>query len=310
LPLQINDPGFGLKTDKLSGRILRRDGTINVERKGERFHFSDVYHNVVSMPWIPFLFLSVALYVVVNIAFGVVYLLIGTDQILNSHTDSIASELSDAMFFSAQTLTTVGYGNLSPASPLVSTVAAFEALAGLFLFGIFTGLSFVRFSRIKPRLTFSSTAVVAPFRNELNAFMFRIVNERSSVVMDASASLLLVMQDPENPLADRKYYQLPLQIASIKTLAMNWTIVHPIDSQSPLFGLDQNELTVRNAEFLIIINAFDDSVGQEFYTRNSYRPHEIVYGARFQRMYWTSEEGDVQLHLDKVHDTEPAELYP
>ena len=140
--------------------------------------------------------------------------------------------------------------------------------------------------------------------------MFRIVNERASIVMDASASLLLVMQDPNAHDSLRQYYQLPLQISAIKSLAMNWTIVHPIDSESPLFGITHNDLVARNAEFLIIINAFDDTVGQVFYARHSYRPHEIEFGAKYLRMYWTSDEGDVEVHIDKVHDIEPAELYP
>jgi len=306
----INDPGFGLKADRLSGRILKEDGSINVDRRGQRFHITDVYHYLLVMSWTKFLSLTVAFYILVNFIFGFIYLLIGTDQILNAHTDGWWVKFSDAMFFSSQTLTTVGYGNLAPGSALVSAISSLEALTGLFLFGIFTGLSFGRFSRVKPRITFAHEAVFAPFRENQNAFMFRIVNERSSIVMDMSATVLVVMQDLESSIAERRYYALPLQIAQIRSLAMNWTVVHPIDSESPLFKLGERDLVERNAEFLIILSAFDDTVGQKFYSRHSYRPHEIRYGAKYSKMYWTSDQGDVELHINKVHDTEPAELYP
>ncbi|MBC8124428.1 MAG: potassium transporter [Candidatus Kapabacteria bacterium] len=306
---QISDPGFGIKLGG-TGRIVKRDGSLNVERTGDSFHWSDFYHMLLLWSWTKYLGFTLALYIVVNGLFGGIYFLIGTDKILNASSGDWLVELSDAMFFSAQTLTTVGYGNLAPGSPLVSTIASLEALAGLFIFGIFTGISYGRFSRIKPRITFADTAVLAPHRDGLNAFMCRLVNERSSVVMDSTANLLLVMQDPKEPQHNRRYYQLPLDITHISTLALNWTLVHTITSDSPLSGLHHRDLVERNAEFLVIITAFDDTVGQQFYARYSYRPSEVIEGARFDTMFETTTSGDVILHVDRVHDVTSIPLHP
>lgn len=304
---QISDPGFGVKLGG-TGRIVKQDGTLNVGRTGDRFHWSDIYHMLLVWSWARYLSFTVALYVVVNAIFGTAYLLIGTDQILNATDGDWWMELSDAMFFSAQTLTTVGYGNLAPGSPLVSAIASLEALAGLFIFGIFTGISYGRFSRIKPRITFADNAVLSPHRDGFNAFMCRLVNERSSLVMDCTANLILVMQDPNEPQHNRKYYQLTLDIPHISSLALNWTLVHTITTDSPLSGLRHQDLVDRNAEFLVILTAFDDTVGQQFYARYSYRPKEIIEGARYVTMFETTLAGDVMLHVDRIHEVTPATL--
>lgn len=307
---QIHDPGFGIKIGRNASRIVNADGTMNVRRYGERWHPSDVYHALLTMSWTRFILSSILAYVLLNVAFGFVYQLIGTEHILNSPESTWIENLETAMFFSAQTITTVGYGNLAPGTPLVSAIAALEALLGLFVFGIFTGISFGRFSRIRPRITFSTTAIIAPFRDSTNAFMFRIVNERSSIVMDPSAQLMCVMQSSSAKDAPRRYYQLPLDVPKISSLAMNWTLVHPITKDSPLWGLTEGDLHTLNAEFLVIITAIDDSVGQSFYARGSYVANEVVWGRRFEQMFWTDDVGTVELHLETIHDTIPAELYP
>jgi len=224
------------------------------------------------------------------------------------HTASQSFEA--ALLFSAQTLTTVGYGTLAPRTTFIGAVAAFEALTGLLLFGIFTGVTFGRFARIQPRITFSDEAVIGPLRDEMNAFMFRLVNERSSVVMDASATCLLVLAEPLKNQSARRYFQLPLEAPRITSLALNWTLVHPITTESPLFGLSDKELRDAKAEFLITIQAFDDTVGQSFYARMSYTADQIVRGRRFEPMFWTNEHGDVELHINKVHNHVEAELLP
>lgn len=305
---QTTDPGFGVKVGARTGRIINKDGSLNVVRQGERFHFSDMYHYVLMTSWTKFLLLTVGFYVIVNALFGALYMLIGTDQIYHATSGSWWQELSDAMFFSSQTLTTVGYGNLAPGTALVSVIAAFEALTGLFIFGIFTGLSFGRFSRIKPRITYSTNAVVAGYTETHNALMCRIVNERVGMVMDAEASMLLVMQDDEAHNSKRSYYSLNLELSRITSLALNWTLVHSISAESPLFGLSESEFLKRNAEILVIIKAFDDTVGEQFYSRNSYRAHEVQWGVKFAPMFFTTEHGDVILHIDKIHNVTESPL--
>lgn len=307
---QISDPGFGTRVGRTSGRIVNADGSLNVRRVGDRFHITDVYHFLLTARWWKFVLLVFGVYMAVNLVFASVYIAIGTDQLTMMPDHTASQSFEAALLFSAQTLTTVGYGTLAPRTTFIGAVAAFEALTGLLLFGIFTGVTFGRFARIQPRITFSDEAVIGPLRDEMNAFMFRLVNERSSVVMDASATCLLVLAEPLKNQSARRYFQLPLEAPRITSLALNWTLVHPITTESPLFGLSDKELRDAKAEFLITIQAFDDTVGQSFYARMSYTADQIVRGRRFEPMFWTNEHGDVELHINKVHNHVEAELLP
>lgn len=305
---QINDPGFGVKVGRVRGRIVNPDGSPNVRRFGDHFNTADIYHYLLTARWWAFVLMVLAAYTVVNMLFAALYLTIGTDQLTNVRTQSTREQFESAFLFSAQTLTTVGYGNLAPRTTLVGAIAAFEALIGLLIFGIFTGVTYGRFARIKARITFSNDAVVAPLRSERNAFMVRLVNERSSVIMDAQANLLLALTDHTQEKAGRRFYQLPLEVSKINSLALNWTLVHAINTDSPLYGLSEADLKKSHAEFLVTITAFDDSVGQSFYSRTSYTADQVRWGRRFEPMFWTNEEGDVELHINKVHDHIEANL--
>lgn len=307
---QISDPGFGTKVGRAGGRIINPDGTLNVRRIGDRFHTSDIYHFLLISRWSTFILLVFAVYTLVNLVFASIYMTIGTEHLTNILGKSLPNQFESAFLFSAQTLTTVGYGNLAPRTTFIGAIAAFEALLGLLLFGIFTGVTYGRFARIQPRITFSKEAIIAPLRGERNAFMLRLVNERSSVVMDASANLLLAMTDLSQNSAHRKFYSLPLEVTKINSLALNWTLVHAIVPESPLFGISHDDLVKSRAEFLVTITAFDDTVGQSFYARTSYTAEQVVLGRRFDPMFWTNEHGDVELHIGKVHDHIEAELLP
>ena len=107
-----------------------------------------------------------------------------------------------------------------------------------------------------------------------------------------------------------RFYNLPLESPKINSLALNWTLVHPITQDSPLFGLPIKELHTAQAEFLVTITAFDDTVRQTFYARTSYTAEQVVSGRKFEPMFWTTDQGDVELHVEKVHDHVEAELLP
>jgi inward rectifier potassium channel len=305
-----NDPGFGIKVGSATGRILKRDGSLNIRRFGGHDLFADVYHLTIDSTWTRFFLVTVITYVIVNFLFAFAYLAIGVDGILNADTDSTLTDFSNAVFFSAQTLTTVGYGNLAPKSVAISIVASAEALVGLLMFGLVTGISFARFSRVRPRILFASEAVIAPYREGQNALMIRLVNGRDSVIMDATATIMMVTQDTIKEQRDRRYDNLALTVPSIQSLALNWTLVHVIEESSPLWGATEGHLHNINIELLVIMRAFDDTVGQTFYARCSYRSEEVLVGHKYVPMFGGGEDGRVELHVDNVGHTEAAPLFP
>ena len=193
----------------------------------------------------------------------------------------LLERLQDAFFFSAQTLTTVGNGRLHPLDALASAVAALESLTGLMGFALACGLVYGRFSRPHARILFSRQAVVAPFRG-MNAFMFRIVNERSNQLIEVEAHVTVSLRDPETGF--HTFSNLDLERTRINLFPSNWTIVHPIDPASPLTGLEPADLRLLDAEFIVLIKAFDDTFAQNVYSRTSYKADEIVWGRRFAPM--------------------------
>lgn len=306
---KINDPGYGTLAGSGSSRIVTREGLMNVRRIGTRFDISDIYHHALTTSWTRFMLLSVALYTAVNSVFALAYLVIGIEHIKGAEPGSWIHNFGEAMFLSAQTLTTVGYGILSPGTPLMSSIAAIESMFGLLIFGMFTGMAFGRFSRIRPRFLYTEKMIIAPYKEGVNALMVRVVNERSSAIMDARASLVLAVELVEDGRLKRQFYDLSLEIAQVRSLGLSWTLVHPITPESPLFTLISDpELTI-HAEALLVIHAYDETVGQPFYSRKSWQTSDVLVGHKFKPMFHDTPDGVVELDLSLINETIPADLF-
>jgi inward rectifier potassium channel len=291
-------------------RIVRPDGRPNVERQGSGHPLMDLYHTALDTTWTRFLVGAIVVFIGANLLFATVYVLIGVENIGGARTSALWPSMQDAFAFSMQTLTTVGYGILHPASPAVNLLSGIEAMLGLLLFGVFTGLAFGRFSRLKPRIHFSRHAVVAPYRDGLNAVMIRLANERSGPIMDARVTMILVMEYEEDNQLKRRFFDLSLEINTIRSLAMSWTVVHPLTEDSPMLRLRKTDLERVNAELIVILHAFDDVVGQQFYARTSYTHGDFLIGHRFLPMFHNSPKGHVVLDLKKIDLTQEASLAP
>jgi inward rectifier potassium channel len=244
--------------------------------------------------------------------FAALYLAIGMDGVQGARIDSLSTMIEDAVFFSAHTLTTVGYGSLSPGSIGVSVISSVEAMVGLVLFGMFTGLAFGRVARVAPRFAFSTHAIIAPYKPDLDGIMIRMANERDGDIMDATSTVVMVVETTQAQRAmgmgRRRFYQLDLALPTITAMTMNWTIVHEITNDSPLREFTIEELAERNMEIIVSLRAFDETVGQTFYSRTSYKAHDLLVGRKFVPMFSESTGGDVELDLNLLSVTEPATL--
>lgn len=277
-PSPGDDLGLGLKAGPRRG--VNKDGSFNVRRVGApAFRPYELYHQLIAMSLPRFFGVLVGGYLSANLLFGSVYTAIGLQHFAKASGAPMG--FLDAFFFSAQTLTTVGYGHIYPIGTLASTVAAVESLVGLLAFAVATGLLYGRFSRPHARVLFSRRGVVAPFQGG-RAFMFRIVNERSNQLIEVEASVTLSHLDPET--GDRHFSALKLERTRINLFPSNWTIVHPIDAASPLADLGEADLKAADAEFIILIKAFDDTFAQTVYARSSYKAEEVAWGRRFVPM--------------------------
>lgn len=307
----VSDLGFGSVVARESRkRLLNRDGTFNVRREGLRFWESlSAYHYLLTIAWPKFFGFIVGAYLAANAVFAVVYVSLGDGALAGVHANQIAGRFTEAFFFSVHTLATIGYGTIAPANLMANIVVTIETLIGLVGVAVMAGISFARFSRPVANILFSRNAVIAPYRGG-RAFMFRIVNRRSNQLVDLEAKVLLSRRKRDGATtADREFLNLPLERESVVFFPLAWTIVHPIDEQSPLAQWTGEDLLECDAEFLILLNGFDETFSQTVHTRSSYKAAEVVWGARFTSMFNPArEDGIVSVDIHKLHDYERIRL--
>src|ERR1700685_985989 len=227
------DPGL---TTQFSGelrRTINADGTFNVRRDGLRWRDANPYLMLIDTTWPRFLVIVLAAFLVINVIFACLYLMIGIHSLKGLESDM--SAFANAFFFSVHTLTTVGYGNVYPEGTWANVVSSLEAATGLMVFAIATGLLYGRFSRPSARIVYSKNAIIAPYQDG-TSLQFRVANARSNTLMNMEARVLLMTVDASDGELKRNFLDLPLERTRIYFFALTWTIVHPIDSASPFFG--------------------------------------------------------------------------
>ena len=306
------DLGFGTKLNDSFSRLVNKDGSFNIRRSNETFWDRvNLYNRLITMGWRKFLSLVLGLYMTENLIFAGLYMLAGPEHLkgLDDVTDATpVGRFWGAFFFSAQTLTTVGYGHISPVGYLTSMIAALESMIGLLAFALVTGLLYGRFSRPSAHVRFSKQAVFAPYL-DVNAWMFRIINARSNQLIDVEIIVTMSrLEAKPDGTRIRKYYTLTLERSKVAFFPTNWTLVHPITNESPLHGCTPEELAESDAEFLILLRATDDTFAQAVHRRYSYRHDEVLWGRKFQPMFDGSQHSMVTLDLNKLDDTDEAIL--
>ncbi|MEL6649213.1 MAG: ion channel [Bacteroidota bacterium] len=302
-----NDLGFGRSISRDNARLINPDGSFNVRKINVGLGAVNPYLYLVSISWWKFSLLVTATFVVLNAVFALAYLAAGFEGLGGDPSLPFIEKFATCFYFSVQTFTTVGYGSISPMGHLTNIIASFEALVGLLAFALATGLLFGRFAQPSAKIQFSPQMVMAPYRH-INGLMFRIVNRRRNQLIDLSVRLVLMMYEIEDGEEKMMYYNLELERNHVNLFPLTWTIVHPIDKESPLYGLTKESLDGRNAEFLILISAYDDTFAQMVHQRSSYKCTDIIWGARFVRAFHTDEDGQSIVDIDKVGICEYAEL--
>jgi inward rectifier potassium channel len=304
-----DNTGFGSNSSNYGGRFLTKNGNANVRKEGISFIESiSWYHTMLNIPRWKFLFIILLFYVVVNLFFAILYFLIGVEHLNGITANTNLEKFGQAYFFSVQTYTTVGYGHINPTGFLASFVSSIEALIGLLTFAIATGLFYGRFSRPSAFVRFSENAIIAPYQNG-KALMFRLAPHKNTNLVDAEMRLTLGISVEENGVVVNKFYTLPLEMDRINALTLSWTIVHPIDEDSPLFGFKESDYKEIQGEFLVFFKTFEDMYSSTVVKRTSYTFKEVVFGAKFLPMFTRSNHNDkTVLHLDKLNAFEKVKV--
>jgi len=293
------DPGLTQQFSGVLRRSINKDGSFNVFRRGGSWRDFHPYLQMLNMSWPRFFATILSGYLLINLLFALVYFALGPDHLHGADGANEMDRFLNDFFFSTHTLTTVGYGNIVPATVTTNIVASLEAIVGLMLVALGTGLMFGRFSRPSARIAFSERILMAPYQ-EQHSLQFRIVNLRPNILMDLEANMVLMTVEGPPGQMKRQFQTLKLERERVYFLPLTWTIVHPIDETSPLYGKTYADLERWQAEFVVLIKGFDDTFSQVVHSRYSYRYDEVRWQAKFQPAFEINEAGDMVLNVDRV----------
>ncbi|MDI9356258.1 MAG: ion channel [Chitinophagaceae bacterium] len=307
---QKQEVGFGI-TQITDQRLMNSDGSSNFSKVGLPWYkTSSFYHFCISLSWLQFLLSVVILFLGINLIFTVVYFIIGAGHLVGLHYSNVIGVLFEIYFFSVQTLTTVGYGRVNPVGVLTNFIASFQTLVGLLFFSVITGLMYARFSKPRAFFLYSKNVLFSPYKDGY-ALMFRLANKLKYSIINVKVEITLsIIEKGENEQLRRNFYTpISLERQQIQFFPASWTIVHPIDASSPLYGLSWEEIQYSQLEIFVLISGFDETFDQQVHSKRSYHVSETVWGAKFEKMILIDHLGRNAADLSKIDLFEKAPIY-
>ena len=286
----------------MSKSSVVRLGDREIVAEGLRLSFwADISHRCMTASWPSFVAGAVTIFVVFNAAFGFLYWL-GNNPVSNV----TRSDYLDYLYFSIETLSTAGYGDMHPQTHYGHFVAAVELFTGIFSMSVMTGLIFARFSRPRARLLFADSPVIS-LREGKPTLMVRLANARHNVIGNATARLWvlknIVNSDGESL---RRFSELALEKNEHPALALTWTLYHAIDATSPLYNLDADDMKACGVSLVVVVSGYDVVAAQTIHARTSYDHSKLRFGQRYADILEEMEGGRVRIDYSKFHDTVDA----
>jgi inward rectifier potassium channel len=281
------------------GPVIR--GDVEVRNFGRRLRrWSDPYYFVLTLSWPRFFATLLVFFLGVNLLFALAYWLL-PGSIANARPGSFV----DAMFFSIETIATVGYGEMAPASFEGHLIAAVEIIVGLTSLAVVTGLVFARFSKPTARVLFSKKAVIRNFNGQ-RVLMLRVANERLNRIVEPTAHLGFVRQElTQEGEVYYRIYDLPLERQRNQVFELTWTLIHRIDETSPLYGCDAARFAKEQARVTVSIHGHDENFAAPVYALHTYTPDSVLIDHRFVDVILDGHNGKWIVDLTRFHDAVP-----
>jgi inward rectifier potassium channel len=280
-------------------QVIRLGGREIVVTEGAQLSFwADISHRCMTASWPSFIIGAALVFIVFNAVFALFYM-IGNQPISNVPGGAYI----DYLYFSIETLSTAGYGDMHPQTHYGHFIATVELFTGIFSMSLMTGLIFARFSRPNARLLFANNPVITNL-DGVPTLMVRLANERHNVIGNANARLWMFRNVVTEEGHDiRRFYELPLLRNESPALALSWTLFHVVDEQSPLFGMNAADCDAADISLVVVVSGYDVVAAQTVHARKSYEHPEIRFGHRYVDVLSTAQDGRISIDYGKFHDT-------
>lgn len=284
-------------------QLVQQDGKLQIEGANAWYRYwRDPYHLILMTSWVWFSVIVSLVYILLNVFFAILYLC-GGDCLQNARPASF----EDAFFFSVQSLSTIGYGDISPKTAFANSIVLLEAITGQLVTAVVTGLSFARFTKPTDRIVFSKVAVIAPY-NQIPTLMFRVVNQRHNNILDTQLRVYLLKEEvTDEGRSIYRIHELTLLQERAPTLLLSWMALHPVDQDSPLNGMTAESLARDNAQIIVSLNGVDNTVSYTLNLQHIYAAHEILFNYCFKDIVYIAPNGIRRFDFDCFHQVIPIQ---
>src|ERR1700680_2815634 len=260
--------------------------------------WADISHRCMTASWPAFIGGAALVFVAFNAVFAFFYW-IGNQPISNVPGGTYI----DYLYFSIETLSTAGYGDMHPQTHYGYFIATVELFTGIFSMSLMTGLIFSRFSRPNARLLFADNPVISGHEGK-PTLMLRLANERHNIISNATARLWLLRNVvSKEGQSLRRFFELPLVRNEHPALALSWTLYHVLDEKSPLYGLNADDFSAFNVSLVVVVTGYDIVAAQTIHAMKSYNHTDIRFGQRYADILDTSEDGRIRIDYARFHET-------
>ncbi len=285
--------------ERMSKERVIRFGNREIIAEGLSLSFwADISHRCMTASWPAFIAGAALVFLAFNAVFALFYW-IGDQPVANVPGGAYI----DYFYFSIETLSTAGYGDMHPQTHYGHLIATVELFTGIFSMSLMTGLIFARFARPNARLLFAENPVISNHEGK-PTLMIRFVNERHNIIGNAAVRLWLLREIvSKEGQSQRRFYELPLVRNEHPALALSWTIYHVLDEDSPLHGLDAEDFRTIKLSLVVVVTGYDVVAAQTIHGRRTYDHTDIRFGRRYADILEDSEDGRIRINYGKFHET-------
>jgi inward rectifier potassium channel len=300
------DLGMGrVVANAVRGRFINRDGTTSSRKYGlgaqraERFYLA-----ALEASWPSFLGWLGGILLLTNGIFAVAFRSLGPDALMGAESLGLADPFLRALSFSVGVFTTTGTDGVHAHGSTANWLVIVESLVGLLFIILAAGLTMARLMRPVMRIRFSESIIVAPYEGG-RGLMFRMVNESPSELSDVKVRVILIWFEMFDGVRERNFHVLELERDQVELFNLHWTVVHPINSKSPLRGLTPDDLRMSQAEIVVAVSAHEESFSTRVRQRMSYTWEEIRWDVKFASIFTSSADNVIAIDVERLSRTEP-----